>query len=57
MPDGKPDLSGYWNPAGGMGQNLRYIHNVTEDLADDDVLPWAEALSQQRVRDQRKDAP
>jgi len=57
MPDGKPDLSGYWNPAGGMGQNLRYIHNVTEDLKDDEVLPWAEALSQQRVRDQRKDAP
>ncbi len=57
MPDGKPDLTGYWDPAGGMGQNLRYIHNVAEDLAYDEVLPWAEALSQQRVRDQRKDAP
>lgn len=57
MADGTPDLSGYWNPAGGMGQNLRYIHNVAEDLAYEEVLPWAESLSQQRVRDQRKDAP
>ena len=42
--DGKPDLSGMWRIAVSPG----YVANVAADLKPGDVLPWAQALYQQR---------
>jgi hypothetical protein len=44
-PDGKPDLSGIWEPNG-----LKYLQNVAADLKPDEVpfQPWAEALFNER---------
>ena len=50
--DGKPDLSGVWTGAGPL-----YRFNIAQDLAPEDIQPWAEALFLQRVRDSRKDSP
>jgi len=50
--DGKPDLSGVWRAAGPF-----YRFNIAEDLAPEDVQPWAEELFLRRVRDSRKDSP
>src|SRR5882672_4992900 len=44
--DGKPDLSGLWNRI-----SPKYSRNVAADLKPGDVLPWAEALVQQRIED------
>ena len=52
-PDGKPDLSGVWNGPGAGS----YDRNIAKDLKPADILPWAEALYQQRVRAMGKDAP
>lgn len=49
--DGKPDLSGYWS-----AQSDLYYNNIVADLNPDDILPWAAALSRQRVRDFSKDS-
>src|SRR5262245_42556030 len=45
LPDGKPDLSGVWNPPGG------YLRNLAKDLKPDDVqfLPWAKTLYDERA--------
>jgi hypothetical protein len=45
LPDGKPDFSGIWNPAGG------YIRNLAKDLKPEDVpfQPWAKALYDERA--------
>jgi hypothetical protein len=51
--DGKPDLSGIWGGPGAGG----YDRNITRDLKPGDVQPWAEALYQQRVLNEGKDAP
>jgi hypothetical protein len=45
MPDGKPDLSGYWAPAG------------PSDMGAPDFQEWAEALSRKRIADDFKDLP
>src|SRR4030095_4364199 len=45
--DGKPDLSGTWSVYAG----LAYAGNLVADLATDDIMPWAEALSRQRMLD------
>jgi hypothetical protein len=44
--DGKPDLSGLWNRI-----SPKYGRNIAADLKPGDVLPWAEALVQQRIED------
>ena len=51
LPDGTPDLSGMWHRTVG-----RYYNNVAADLTSADVLPWAEALYQQRKLDFGKDS-
>ncbi len=51
--DGKPDLSGVWRGPGGGS----YDRNITRDLKPADIQPWAEALYQQRVLNEGKDAP
>jgi hypothetical protein len=50
-PDGKPDLSGMWS-----SPLDRYYNNIAADLKPEDVVPWAEALHRQRLRDFSKDA-
>ena len=42
-PDGKPDLSGLWNR-----MSPKYSRNIAADLKPGDVLPWAEALVNER---------
>ncbi len=44
--DGKPDLSGLWNRI-----SPKYSRNVAADLKPGEVLPWADALVQQRIED------
>ena len=44
--DGKPDLSGLWNRI-----SPKYARNIAADLKPGEVLPWAEALLQQRKED------
>ncbi len=51
--DGKPDLSGIW---GGPGAGS-YDRNIARDLKPGDIQPWAEAIYQQRVLNEGKDAP
>src|SRR5579871_4070738 len=43
--DGKPDLSGIWQPNG-----PKYVQNIAADLKPEDVpfQPWAEALFNER---------
>src|SRR5579862_1485276 len=50
-PDGKPDLSGIWSTP-----SDRYNNNIAADLKPGDVMPWADALYQQRLRDFGKDS-
>jgi len=50
--DGKPDLTGVWRGAGPI-----YRFNIAQDLKDEDVQPWAQALFLRRARDSRKDSP
>ena len=51
--DGKPDLSGIWQPTS------RYIANIASDLKADDVplRPWAATLYRQRQATLSKDDP
>ena len=44
LPDGKPDLSGTWQP------NSKYVTNLAADLKPEDVpfQPWAKALHDER---------
>ncbi len=51
--DGKPDLSGMWRIAVSPG----YVANIAADLQPGDVLPWAQALYQQRSENLGKDDP
>jgi hypothetical protein len=44
LPDGKPDLSGVWNPAGGYIRDL--ARGVTEPIP---FQPWAKALYDERA--------
>ena len=45
-PDGQPDLSGLWNR-----MSPKYSRNIAADLKPGDVLPWAQALVDQRHED------
>ncbi len=49
--DGKPDLSGTWSTP-----SDRYNNNIAADLKPGDVLPWADALYQARLREFGKDS-
>ena len=49
----KPDLSGLWN----MGVNLGYAANLTSDLGNGDIQPWAADLSRRRLAEFGKDDP
>jgi hypothetical protein len=51
--DGGPDLSGLWR----FGVAMGYAANITTDLQPDDIQPWAETLSRQRLNDFGKDDP
>jgi len=51
--DGKPDLSGMWR----IAVNPGYVANIAADLKSGDVLPWAQALYQQRSENLGKDDP
>src|SRR5688572_13511121 len=66
--DGRPDLSGVWqpaadatDPAGGVEGVVgpRYLIDVTRDFKPEDVpfQPWAEALYKQRNANFRRDNP
>jgi hypothetical protein len=50
--DGKPDLSGLWHY-----NSLGYLGNITSGLKPADILPWAEALSKQRINNLAIDLP
>src|SRR5271168_4241080 len=52
--DGKPDLSGIWQPNG-----IKYLINIAADLKATDVpmQPWAADLYKQRVATFGKDDP
>src|SRR4051812_11082280 len=52
-PDGKPDLTGLWQFGPGVG----YSANVTADLKDSEIQPWARAVSRERLSDFGKDDP
>jgi len=45
-PDGHPDFSGLWTRI-----SPKYGRNIAADLAPADVMPWADALLQQRRED------
>src|ERR1700674_2462881 len=51
MADGKPDLSAFWQGS------LVYARNIAADLKPEDVQPWAEALTQERMLNFGKDSP
>jgi hypothetical protein len=55
LPDGRPDLSGFWVPT----DNVKYLLNLAADLKPGDVplQPWAEALYKERIETNGKDHP
>ena len=50
--DGKPDLSGLWQPDSGG-----YLINITADLMPGELMPWATALTKQRVQSLGRESP
>ena len=46
--DGKPDLSGIWNP-----MNTKYLNNLAVDFKPGElpILPWADAITKERSND------
>ncbi len=50
MPDGTPDLSGLWQMMPGS-----YVVNAAQDLAPQDIRPWAEARFRQHLEEFAKD--
>jgi hypothetical protein len=48
--DGKPDLSGVWDRI-----SAKYGANITADLKQEEIQPWAQTLVKQRVEDLGKD--
>ena len=55
MPDGKPDLSGFWMPE----NPVKHLLNLAADLKPEDVplQPWARALYNERIENNGKDHP
>jgi hypothetical protein len=51
--DGKPDISGLWQPGPG------YVGNIAKDLKPEDVpyQPWADKLYKERRASNSKDDP
>jgi hypothetical protein len=54
--DGKPDLSGMWHVEG-PGRVNGLTWNVAQDLAPEEVQPWARALYRDRLLNLGKDSP
>ena len=48
MPDGKPDLSGFWSPVQG---------DSSVDAEKPEGLPWAEAVVKERIANDLRDVP
>jgi hypothetical protein len=55
MPDGKPDLSGYW-AAGGFGPGA-ILRGAQSDLGSPEFEDWAAELSGKRLADNLRDMP
>ncbi len=55
MPDGKPDLSGYW-AAGGFGPGA-ILQGAASDLGAPEFQDWAAELSGKRLADNLRDMP
>ena len=55
MPDGKPDLSGYW-AAGGFGPGAILL-GAASDLGAPEFEDWAAVLSKKRLADNLRDLP
>jgi hypothetical protein len=55
MPDGKPDLSGFWMPV----DPVKHLLNLAADLKAEEVplQPWARALYNERIETNGKDHP
>jgi hypothetical protein len=55
MPDGHPDLQGFWMPT----PLVKYLLNLAADMKPEEVplQPWAKALYQQRIDNNGKDHP
>ena len=53
LPDGTPDLSGYWN----LPLEQAYVMDITSDLRPEDVKPAASKLFEQRLSEFGKDDP
>src|SRR5205085_8011216 len=55
MPDGHPDLQGFWIPT----PLVKFLTNLAADMKPEDIplQPWARALYQQRIDTNGKDHP
>ncbi len=55
LPDGRPDLSGFWVPSSGV----KYLLNLAADMKPEDIplKPWAAALYKERIDNNGKDHP
>ena len=54
--DGRPDLSGIWR-SDPIEDGFRHARNIAADLQPEEVQPWAEAVSKQRMETLQKDQP
>jgi len=55
MPDGHPDLQGFWMPA----PLVKYLLNLAADMKPEEIplTPWAAALYKERIDNNGKDHP
>jgi len=55
MPDGHPDLQGFWMPT----PLVKYLLNLAADMKPEEIplRPWAKALYQERIDNNGKDHP
>jgi len=56
MSDGKPDLTGLWH-IDGPGHVGGFAWNVAQDLAPDNVTPWARSVFRERLLNLGKESP
>jgi hypothetical protein len=54
--DGKPDLTGLWH-IDGPGHVNGFAWNVAQDLAPDDLTPWARSVFRERLLNLGKESP
>jgi hypothetical protein len=61
MPDGKPDLQGFWMPDGSVGGvgGVKYLMRLDADGRQGEALlqPWAKEIYQERIANNGKDHP